>query len=219
MTRLLNHPEVKPLLSDEPFSVDGTLIEWASRKSFRPKDGSNDNGSNLHGQKRKNETHASVTDPEGRLYREAAGREAKLCYMGHVTMENRHGLVVAGTVTQAEGTAECRILEAILKTRRKAAGRRITAGADKAYDTADYVAALRKLKITPHVARNDAETKTGKRRCSAAQVTVATQLLEGGAALVVSIGYSVYAVAAAEFMATFYEVLIASLTSTRGVGF
>jgi transposase len=100
MTKLLNHPEVMPLLSDEHFSVDGTLIEaWASQKSFRPKDGSDKDGGDFHGQKRKNETHASVTDPESRLYRKAAGREARLCYMGHVTMENRNGLVVAGTVT------------------------------------------------------------------------------------------------------------------------
>jgi transposase len=168
MTKLLNHPEVGPLLSDEHFSVDGRLIEaWASQKSFRPKDGSDKDGSDFHGQKRKNETHASVTDPESRLYRKAAGREAKLCYMGHVTMENRHGLVVAGTVTQADGTAERRISEAMLKIRRKAAGRRITVAEDKAYDTADHVAALRKLGITPHVARNDAETKTGNRRRSA----------------------------------------------------
>ena len=99
MARLLNHPQVKPLLSDEHFSVDGTLIEaWASQKSFRPKDGSGDEdgGANFHGQKRKNDTHASITDPDSRLYRKAAGREAKLCYMGHVTMENRHGLAVAG---------------------------------------------------------------------------------------------------------------------------
>ena len=99
MTRLLNHPQVKPLLSDEHFSVDGTLIEaWASQKSFRPKDGSgdDDDGANFHGQKRKNDTHASTSDPDSRLYRKAAGREAKLCYMGHATMENRHGLAVAG---------------------------------------------------------------------------------------------------------------------------
>jgi len=105
MTRLVNHPEVKPLLSGEHFSVDGTLIEaWASQKSFRPKDGSGD-GTNFHGQKRKNETPASTTDPDSRLYRKAAGREAKLCYMGHATMENRHGLAVAGMVTPATGTA------------------------------------------------------------------------------------------------------------------
>jgi len=98
MTKLLNHPQVKPLLSDEHFSVDGTLIEaWASQKSFRPKDGSGDDdgGANFHGQKRKNDTHASTTDPDCRLYRKAAGREAKLCYIGHATMENRHGLAVA----------------------------------------------------------------------------------------------------------------------------
>lgn len=168
MAKLLNHPEVVSLLSDEHFSVDGTLIEaWASQKSFRPKDGSDKDGNDFHGQKRKNETHASVTDPESRLYRKAAGREARLCYMGHVTMENRNGLVVAGIVTQANGTAERRTSEAMLKARRKAMGRHITVGEDKAYDTADHVAALRKLEITPHVARNDAETKTGGRRRSA----------------------------------------------------
>ena len=131
MTRLLNHPQVKPLLSDEHFSVDGTLIEaWASQKSFRPKDGSgdDDDGANFHGQKRKNDTHASTSDPDSRLYRKAAGREAKLCYMGHATMENRHGLAVAGRVTHANGTAERRASETMLKARRKAAGRRITAG-------------------------------------------------------------------------------------------
>src|ERR1700736_6580127 len=104
MTKLLNHPQVKPLLSDEHFSVDGTLIEaWASHKSFRPKDGSGDEdgGANFHGQQRKNDTHASTSDPDSRLYRKAAGREAKLCYMGHATMENRHGLAVAGMVTAA----------------------------------------------------------------------------------------------------------------------
>jgi hypothetical protein len=118
MTKLLNHPQVKPLLSDEHFSVDGTLIEaWASQKSFRPKDGSGDDdgGANFHGQKRKNDTHASTTDPDCRLYRKAAGREAKLCYMGHATMENRHGLAVAGMVTLATGTAERRASETMLK--------------------------------------------------------------------------------------------------------
>jgi transposase len=101
MNKLLNHPQVRPLLSDEHFSVDGTLIEaWASQKSFRPKDGSGDadGGANFHGQKRKNDTHASTTDPDSRLYRKAAGREAKLSYMGHAVMENRHGLAVAGMV-------------------------------------------------------------------------------------------------------------------------
>jgi transposase len=94
MSKLLNHPQVKPLLSDEHFSVDGTLIEaWASQKSFRPKDGSGDEdgGANFHGQKRRNDTHASTSDLDSRLYRKAAGREAKLSYMGHAVMENRHG--------------------------------------------------------------------------------------------------------------------------------
>ena len=170
MTSLLNHEQVKPLLSDEHFSVDGTLIEaWASQKSFRPKDGSGegDGGANFHGQKRKNDTHASTSDPDSRLYRKAAGREAKLCYMGHATMENRHGLAVAGMVTHANGTAERRAAEIMLKVRSKAAGRRITVGADKAYDTADHVANLRASNVTPHVTQNNGPTKTGKNRQSA----------------------------------------------------
>ena len=168
MTQLLNHPQVKPLLSDEHFSVDGTLIEaWASQKSFRPKDGSGDDGANFHGQKRKNDTHASTSDPDSRLYRKAAGREAKLSYMGHAVMENRHGLAVAGMVTHANGTAERRAAEIMLKAQSKAAGRRISAGADKAYDTADHVANLRASNVTPHVTQNNGPTKTGKSRRSA----------------------------------------------------
>ncbi len=157
-------------MSDEHFSVDGTLIEaWASQKSFRPKDGSGDDdgGANFHGQKRKNDTHASTTDPDCRLYRKAAGREAKLCYMGHAIMENRHGLAVAGMVTLASGTAERRASERMLKTTAKAAGRRITVGEDKAYDSADHVANLRAINVTPHVTQNEAVTSTGKRRRSA----------------------------------------------------
>ena len=168
MAKLLHHPQVKPLLSDEHFSVDGTLIEaWASQKSFRPKDGSGDGGENFHGQKRKNDTHQSTTDPESRLYRKAQGREAKLSYMGHAVMENRHGLAVAGMVTQANGTAERRASEAMLETKSKEAGRRITVGEDKAYDTADHVANLRAINVTPHVTQNDTLTKTGKQRQSA----------------------------------------------------
>jgi transposase len=169
MTKLLNHPQVKPLLSDDHFSVDGTLIEaWASQKSFKPKDGSGDgDGANWHNQKRSNETHASTTDPESRLYRKAAGREAKLCYMGHVTMENRHGLAVAGMVTTAGGRAERSAAHAMLKAKRKAIGHRLTAGADKAYDTSDHVATLRAIDVTPHVAQNQSPTKTGKLRRSA----------------------------------------------------
>jgi transposase len=170
MSKLLNHPEVKSLLSDEHFSVDGTLVEaWASQKSFRPKDGSGDQdgGANFHGQKRKNDTHASATDPDSRLYRKAAGREARLSYMGHATMENRHGLAVAGMVTVASGTAERRASEAMLKARANQAGRRITVGEDKADDTADHVANLRAINVTPHVTQNEAITSTGKRRQSA----------------------------------------------------
>jgi len=169
MTKLLNHPQVKPLLSDDHFSVDGTLIEaWASQKSFKPKDGSGDgDGANWHNQKRSNETHASTTDPESRLYRKAAGREAKLCYMGHVTMENRHGLAVAGMVTTAGGRAERSAAHAMLRAKRKAIGHRLTAGADKAYDTRDHVATLRAIDVTPHVAQNQSPTKTGKLRRSA----------------------------------------------------
>ena len=169
MRELLNLPKVKPLLSDEHFSIDGTLIEaWASHKSFKPKDGTDtDDGSDFHGQQRKNDTHASTTDPEAKLYRKANGREAKLSYLGHVVMENRNGLAVAGMVTQANGTAEREASQTMLKMQAKHAHRRITVGEDKAYDTQAHVAALRKIGVTPHVAQNDAPTKTGKRRKSA----------------------------------------------------
>ena len=169
MTKLLNHNQVKPLLSDEHFSVDGTLIEaWASQKSFRAKDGSGGgDGANFPKEKRRNDTHASTSDPESRLYRKAAGREAKLCYMGHATMENRHGLAVAGLVTKATGTAERRASEAMLKAKAKAKGGRVTVGEDKAYDTADHVAELRGANVTPHVAQNNGTAKTGKARSSA----------------------------------------------------
>lgn len=166
MAKLLNHAKVKPLLSDEHFSVDGTLIEaWASHKSFKPKDGSGGDGADFHGQTRKNDTHQSTTDPEAKLYRKAQGKEAKLCYMGHALMENRHGLAVDGMVTQASGTAEREAAEAMIAE--KAGKRRITLGADKAYDAKDHVAALRAMDVTPHVAQNDAPTKTGRKRKSA----------------------------------------------------
>jgi transposase len=169
MAKLLEQPEVKPLLSDDHFSVDGTLIEaWASHKSFKLKDGDkDDDGSNFHGQKRKNDSHASTSDPDAKLYRKAAGREARLSYMGHVVMENRNGLAVDGKVSQAGGTAERRASEAMLKRKARRRGRRITVGEDKAYDTGDHVRALRQLNATPHVTQNDALTKTGRRRTSA----------------------------------------------------
>jgi transposase len=169
MAKLLDHPKVRPLLSDDHFSVDGTLIEaWASHKSFKPKDADKgDDGSNFHGQKRKNDTHASTSDPNAKLYRKAAGREARMSYMGHVVMENRNGLAVAGMVTQANGTAERRASEAMLKRKARPGGRRITVGEDKAYDSQDHVTALRRMNVTPHVTQNKAPTRTGRCRTSA----------------------------------------------------
>src|SRR4051795_3252874 len=140
LAALLALPQVKKLLSSEHFSVDGTLIDaWASMKSFRPKDGSGEppspgrNGErNFHNEKRSNDTHASTTDPDARLYRKADGRESRLCFMGHVLMENRNGLAVGATLTRATGTAEREAALALLDRRR--ADQHITLGADKAYD-------------------------------------------------------------------------------------
>ena len=128
LTALLALPQVKKLLSNDHFSVDGTLIDaWASMKSFRPKDGSGEppapgrNGErNFHKEKRSNKTHASTTDPDARLYRKAAGRESRLCFMGHVLMENRNGLAVDATLTRATGTAEREAALAMLDRRKKA---------------------------------------------------------------------------------------------------
>jgi len=160
LAAILADPEVKPLLSAEHFSVDGTLIEaWASMKSFRPKDGSGEppapgrNGErDFHGEKRSNETHASTTDPDVRLLRKAAGQASKLCHMGHVLMENRNGLVVDAITTTATGTAEREAAIAMVGDRPD--GGRITLGGDKAYDTEDFVAEMRRLGVTPHVSQN-----------------------------------------------------------------
>jgi hypothetical protein len=155
---VLNQERVKTLLSDDHFSVDGTLIEaWASMKSFRRKDGSGEppapgrNGArDFHGEQRSNETHASTTDPDARLYRKGPGRPARLAYLGHVLMENRHALVVDTRLTLATGTAE---REAALEMMAARPGHhRITLGADKAYDVAGFVADLRQYNATPHVA-------------------------------------------------------------------
>lgn len=155
MERLLTHEAVKPLLSDEHFSVDGTLIEaWASHKSFKPKDDQGGDGTDFHDTKRKNATHQSATDPDSRLYRKAAGKESKLCYMGHAVMENRSKLAVAGMVTHATGRAERKASLKMLKQIARGKKRRITAGEDKAYDTRGHVADLRAGNITPHVAQN-----------------------------------------------------------------
>jgi transposase len=153
----------KDLLSDEHFTVDGTLIEaWAGQKSFQKKQGSTtppsgDPGNptvDFHGEKRSNQTHQSKTDPEARLYKKGLGKEAQLSYQGQVLMENRNGLVTQTRLTQATGTAE---REAALEMAEQIPDRdrrRVTLGADKAYDTQEFVAQLRELKVTPHVAQN-----------------------------------------------------------------
>jgi transposase len=160
MDAVLNQDEVKALLSAEHFSVDGTLIQaWASMKSFRRKDGKDEppgpgrNGTrDFHKEKRSNETHASTTDPDARLARKGAGKEAKLSFTGHLLMENRNGLVIDARLTPATGTAE---REAAIDMLNEVPGRdRVTVGADKAYDTASFVAEMRAMNVTPHVARN-----------------------------------------------------------------
>jgi transposase len=148
------------LLSDEHFTVDGTLIEaWASHKSFRPKqdgDGTNppSQGGGFRGERRRNDTHQSSTDPEAKLYRKGRGQESRLAYLGHVMMDNRHGLAVDTCLTQAHGRAE---REAALEMAARLPGerQRVTLGADKAYDTREFVAGLREWSVTPHVAQND----------------------------------------------------------------
>jgi len=147
------------LLSDEHFTVDGTLIEaWASLKSFRRKDapppsgGSRNPEVDFHGERRLNQTHAATTDPEARLFRKGKGKEAKLCFMGHVLMENRHGMIINPRLTAATGTAEREAAEVMVEA---VPGRhRITVGGDKAYDTRGVVQSLRTLNAVPHVAQN-----------------------------------------------------------------
>ena len=162
LAAVLAQPRVNALLSSEHFSVDGTLLEaWASTKSFRPKDGSGppaDPGRNgeqdFRGQKRSNDTHASTTDADARLYRKGRGKEAKLCFMGHALMENRHGLIVGATATRASGHAE-RLAALHLIEPYAGRAQRVTVGADKGFDAQDFVAELREVNAIPHVARND----------------------------------------------------------------
>ncbi len=159
LAAVLANPRVKRLLSTEHFSVDGTMIEaWASMKSFRPKDGSGEppspgrNGErDFHGETRVNATHQSTTDPDARLFRKGPGREAKLCFMGHALMENRNGLVVDACLTRADGHAE-RVAALHMIEPRADRPARITLGADKGYDTADFVNELRTMNVAPHVA-------------------------------------------------------------------
>ena len=199
LAALMGLAQVKALLSDDHFSVDGTLIDaWASMKSFTPKDGSGPpqgpgrNGErDFHGQKRSNETHASTTDPDARLYKKSDGQPSRLCYMGHVLMDEAgsatgprnppqgHGLAVEATLTHATGTAE-REATLVMLDRRKArrGGRhRITLGADKAYDVTDFVGDLRTRDVTRHIALNGTVSKRGVVRKTA--VDEATRSSDG----------------------------------------
>jgi len=159
LAAVLAQDKVKGLLSSEHFSVDGTLLEaWASLKGFRPRDGSGgppDPGRNgerdFHGERRRNDTHGSITDPEARLFRKGPGKEARLCFMGHALMENRNGLIVGAVTTTATGHAE---RWAALRLIEPHAATPVTLGADKGYDSADFVAALRDKAVTPHVAQH-----------------------------------------------------------------
>jgi transposase len=168
---VLNLPEVRRLLSGEHFSVDGTLIEaWASMKSFVPKGGGDAPAGNsrdgrrgrnaerdFHGEKRKNDTHFSTTDPDARLFRKGAGKEAKLCHMGHLMTENRNGLIIDARLTEANGTAERTTALDMIEDN---AGPGSTVGGDKNYDTADFVAGCRDRGCTPHVSQNDTNRRS-----------------------------------------------------------
>ena len=170
-TSVLNLPEVRQLLLGEHFSVDGTLIEaWASMKSFVPKDGSKSppgkgqdgsGGRNVerdfHGEKRKNDTHSSTTDPDARLFRKGAGKEAKLCHMGHLMMENRNGLIIDARLTEANGTAERTTALDMIEDNAKSGS---TVGGDKNYDTADFVVGCRERGCTPHVSQNNTNRRS-----------------------------------------------------------
>jgi transposase len=148
------------LMSDEHFTVDGTLIEaWASHKSFQRKDGGDQSGpgigADFHGEKRANDTHESKSDPDARLYKKSSGQEAKLSYLGHVLVENRHGLIAAAMTTQADGTAERDAALLMLNEMQSGRSTRITLGADKAYDAKDFVSTVRELQVTPHITQNN----------------------------------------------------------------
>lgn len=177
LSALLSQPAVKQLLSAEHFSVDGTMLKaFASMKSFRAKDGSDEppeggrNGErNFRNEKPSNETHASRTDPDARLYRKGKGQESRLAYLGHALMENRNGLAVAGTVTHASGTGEREAATELTA----GLGEGATLGADKGYDVEGFVEGLKDRKIEPHVAINGTVSKTGKVRKTAVPPEVA----------------------------------------------
>ena len=156
---VLIHADTERLLSDDHFTVDGTLLEaWASHKSFRPRDddpGPSGGGNptiNFHDDRRTNDTHQSTTDPDARLYKKARGREARLGYLGHLLMEHRSGLIVKAAVTPATGHGE---RDAALVMIQGLPGRhRVTVAADKGYNTRDFVTELRRMKVTPHIAQD-----------------------------------------------------------------
>lgn len=193
MAAILAHRDVAPLLSDDHFSVDGTLVKaWASMKSFQPKesatsDGGDDPGDppdtrvpptsspeqstaepapmthptcrnrnaevDFRGERRSNATHTSTTDPEARLFKKSPGTGAILCFMGHSLMENRSGLIVQADLTRADGHAERRAAIDMLNRHSPGSTRRLTLAADRGYDSADFVAELRQMVVTPHVAQ------------------------------------------------------------------
>lgn len=168
-TEVMKQADEAGLLSKEHFSVDGTLIQaWASHKSFKRRDGRDDDqgpgdeGRNAQadwkGKTRSNDTHESTTDPDARLYRKGMNTAAVLAYQGHVLMENRSGLVVSAMTTHADGYGERVAAQAMLRTVPGAGTR--TVGADKAYDTADFVASCRGLRVTPHVAQNQSNRRS-----------------------------------------------------------
>jgi transposase len=162
---VLGQAHQRGLLSDEHFTVDGTLIEaWAGQKSFKRKSGTADESSprdddpgnpsvDFHGERRRNDTHGSTTDAEARLFRKGLGKEARLCFMGHALMENRNGLIVGAVTTTATGHAERRAALRLIKAHADTP-QPVTLGADKGYDSADFVAALRDQAVVPHIAQH-----------------------------------------------------------------
>jgi len=173
LAAVLAQSKVKRLLSSEYFSVDGTLLEaWASLKSFRPKDGSGDppgpgrnSERDFHGERRKNDTHLSTTYPDARLFRKGPGKEARLVFMGHALKENRNGLVVGAVATRASGHAERLAALALIEPYGERP--RVALGADKGYDSSDFVMELREQAATPHVAQN----QSGRRSAIDARTT------------------------------------------------
>ena len=167
LAAVLSQDKIKRLLSSDHFSVDGTLLEaWASPKSFRAKDGSDEppgpgrNGArDFHGERRKNDTHVSTTDPDARLCRKGPGKEARLCFIGHALMENRNGLIIGAVTTRASGHAERLAALALIEPH---ADRRqpVTLAADKGYDAGDFVMELREKAVIPHVAQNQSRRRS-----------------------------------------------------------